>query len=83
MNRGYSEVLALGDVQYDEGAFGAFLESYAPSWGRVRSITRPVPGNHEYRTADAEGYDRYFGSASGDPSKGTTATTSAAGTWSP
>ena len=24
--------------------------SYGPSWGRLKSITYPVPGNHEYKT---------------------------------
>jgi hypothetical protein len=67
---GYEAVLALGDTQYEEGAGGAFEDSYGASWGRVKSITRPVPGNHEYRTADAAGYYRYFGTAAGDPAKG-------------
>jgi hypothetical protein len=67
---GYEAVLALGDVQYDDGDASAFEVSYDASWGRVKSITTPVPGNHEYRTADAAGYDRYFGAAAGDPRKG-------------
>lgn len=67
---GYAAVLVLGDVQYDHGAAGAFLDSYDPTWGRVKSITAPVPGNHDYETADAAGYYGYFGDAAGDPSKG-------------
>ena len=67
---GYEAVLALGDTQYEEGTRDAFELSYGASWGRVKSITRPVPGNHEYRTADAAGYFRYFGAAAGDPRKG-------------
>lgn len=65
-----SVVLALGDTQYEVGALEAFQASYAPTWGRLLSITRPVPGNHEYYTAGAAGYYAYFGSAAGDPSKG-------------
>jgi acid phosphatase type 7 len=67
---GYAAVLALGDIQYEEGGDAAFTASYDPSWGRLRSITRPVPGNHEYRTDGAAGYFRYFGSAAGDPARG-------------
>jgi hypothetical protein len=63
-------VLPLGDIQYEEGAYTKFLTSYDPSWGRLKSITRPVPGNHEYGTAGAAGYYQYFGSAAGDPAKG-------------
>jgi 3',5'-cyclic AMP phosphodiesterase CpdA len=67
---GYGAVLALGDIQYEDGAAADFDASYAPSWGRVKSITRPVPGNHDYHTAGAEGYYDYFGKAAGDPAKG-------------
>ena len=63
-------VLALGDIQYEDGAFAKFGSSYDPAWGRVKTVTRPVPGNHEYGTAAAAGYFQYFGAAAGDPSKG-------------
>jgi len=70
-------VLLLGDNQYYCGGYQAYLQSYDRSWGRVKSITRPAPGNHEYYTASgtdcapaAAGYYRYFGAAAGDPSKG-------------
>lgn len=66
----YEAVLVLGDIQYESGARDAFDASYDPTWGRVRSSTRPVPGNHEYRTAGAAGYFEYFGTAAGDPAKG-------------
>ena len=67
---GYSAVLVLGDNQYENGAYSKFLASYDPSWGRVKSITRPTPGNHEYQTAGAAGYYQYYGAAAGDPAKG-------------
>jgi hypothetical protein len=63
-------VLPLGDLQYENGAYTKFLSSYDPSWGRLKAITRPVPGNHEYVTAGAAGYYQYFGSTAGDPAKG-------------
>ena len=67
---GYAAVLALGDIQYEAGALGAFAASYHPSWGRLRAVTRPVPGNHEYRSATAAPYFHYFGARAGDPAKG-------------
>ena len=81
---GLSAVLALGDNQYYCGSYGAFTGSYDASWGRVKSITHPSVGNHEYLTnggsgastgcdatnTGAAGYYRYFGAAAGDPTKG-------------
>ncbi|MGH2979569.1 MAG: metallophosphoesterase family protein [Solirubrobacterales bacterium] len=79
VNAGLSAVLPLGDIQYECGGSSAFTRSYDPSWGRVKAITRPAPGNHEYRTStgsgcdtsgNARGYFGYFGAAAGDPAKG-------------
>jgi hypothetical protein len=75
---GVSAVLPLGDNQYDCGGLNAYAQSYDPSWGRVKSITRPVPGNHEYTSSGtgcdpagaAAGYFGYFGTAAGDPASG-------------
>jgi hypothetical protein len=63
-------VLALGDLQYEDGSYRNFVDSYDPAWGRVKPITAPVPGNHEYMTSGAKGYYRYFGARAGDPAKG-------------
>jgi hypothetical protein len=65
-----TRVLALGDNQYDAGTLSAYRGSYAKSWGAFRSITRPVAGNHEYRTASASGYFDYFGTLGGTRGKG-------------
>ncbi len=57
-------VLALGDNQYDRGAYRAYSTYYDAWWGRVKAKTRPVPGNHEYDqdpSARPRGYFRYFG----------------------
>ena len=70
VDAGYAAVLALGDIQYEDGAYAKFLASYDPSWGRVKPITRPVPGNHEYQSGRAAGYFRYFGAAAGLTAKG-------------
>ena len=63
-------VLTLGDNQYEDGALAAYRASYHPSWGRVKSITHPVPGNHEYLTPGAAGYFDYFGAQAGERNKG-------------
>jgi hypothetical protein len=67
---GYDAVLLLGDNQYEDGTLAKYQASYGPTWGRVKAITRPAPGNHEYNTAGAAGYYAYFGAAAGDPAKG-------------
>lgn len=53
-------VLGLGDLQYETGRLRAFRKVYDRSWGDLRSITYPTPGNHEYRTKGAAGYFKYF-----------------------
>jgi Calcineurin-like phosphoesterase len=84
INAGLTAVLALGDNQYYCGSYGAFVGSYDLSWGRLKSITYPSVGNHEYLThggssastgcdasnTGAAGYYQYFGAAAGDPAKG-------------
>ncbi len=80
VNANLAAVLDLGDNQYYCGGYQAFLQSYDLSWGRVKSITHPAVGNHEYLTsggtgcdasnAGAAGYFNYFGSAAGQPGQG-------------
>ncbi|HEY0708101.1 MAG TPA: metallophosphoesterase, partial [Polyangia bacterium] len=59
-----SAILALGDLQYPRGDLHDFLAYYDPHWGHpvLRSLTRPVPGNHEYDQGRtwASGYFDYF-----------------------
>ena len=58
--------LGLGDLQYERGEYANFLASYDPSWGRLKGITRPASGNHEYDDTScppgspACGYFDYF-----------------------
>jgi hypothetical protein len=69
---GAPAVLVLGDNQYEEGALAKYQQSYDPTWGRFKALTRPVPGNHDYANgaSAAAGYYTYFGAAAGDPSRG-------------
>ena len=55
-----SGILALGDLQYEVGELSAFQGSFHPSWGRLKPLIHPVPGNHEYRIPGAAGYYDYF-----------------------
>jgi hypothetical protein len=63
-------VFAAGDTAYDSGTAAEFNNCYDPTWGRHKARTYPVPGNHEYRTANASGYFGYYGAVAGDPSGG-------------
>jgi hypothetical protein len=58
-------LLTLGDEQYEQGSYDQFLGSYDKTWGRLKRITHPALGNHEYGTSGALGYYRYFGRAAG------------------
>jgi hypothetical protein len=60
VNAGLSGVLTLGDLQYQSGSLSRFNTYYAPTWGRVKPITFPSAGNHEYKTTGASGYFDYF-----------------------
>jgi hypothetical protein len=51
-------VLPLGDIQYDSATTARINAVYAPTWGRVKSISHPILGNHE--TGGATGYFDYF-----------------------
>ena len=60
-------LLPLGDLQYEYGELENFRASYDKTWGRFRSITRPVVGNHEYAGGRAPGYFTYWGDAAAPP----------------
>ena len=54
-------VFTTGDNVYDNGTASEFQDCYGPSWGRHKARTRPTPGNHDWNTANAQGYRDYFG----------------------
>ena len=70
LNSRLTTVLVLGDVQYEDGTLTKYQQSYDPSWGRLKNVTRPAVGNHEYLTSGASGYFTYFGAAAGNSTKG-------------
>jgi len=64
-------VLTLGDNAYPDGSAEDFEECYEPTWGQFKARTKPVPGNHEYKTDEgASAYFDYFGQTAGDPDEG-------------
>jgi hypothetical protein len=75
-NQGFAAVLPLGDLQYEYGTLSEFNAAYNPSWGRVKTVSYPVVGNHEYETNNAAGYFDYWDGVgfstgrAGDRSKG-------------
>jgi hypothetical protein len=69
-SRHVDAVLALGDEQYQTASTDGFARGYGLSWGKLKAITYPTPGNHEYYTPDAAGYFAYFGARAGAADKG-------------
>jgi PKD repeat protein len=61
-SEGLAAVIAMGDLQYPSGGLSDFRNYFGPSWGRLGSLLRPAPGNHEYQTSGASGYFDYFAS---------------------
>ena len=58
-----SDVLVLGDNQYDAGSYSEYTGplAYNATWGVFNPIVHPVPCNDEYGTSGAAGYFQYFG----------------------
>jgi len=63
-------VFTVGDHAYPSGTAKQFQDCYDPSWGRHKARTRPSPGNHDYRTANAKAYFDYFGASAGPERRG-------------
>ena len=63
-------VLPLGDNAFPNGSLAQYQDCYHPSWGRHFTRTRAVIGNHDYRTAGAQGAFDYFGDRAGPVGKG-------------
>ncbi len=55
-------VITMGDNQYDDAHLSDFKSYYDKTWGKFKSITHPIPGNHEsYDDTPFKGYEDYFG----------------------
>ena len=63
-------VFAAGDIAYERGTTAQLNDCYHPTWGRFRSRTRPVPGNHDYYSSGAAPYFAYFGARAGTAGQG-------------
>jgi Calcineurin-like phosphoesterase len=53
-------VLGLGDYQYEVASEADWAAAYAPSWGRLREVTRPALGNQELKVHKANSYYAFF-----------------------
>ena len=53
-------VFTTGDNVYMRGTYNEYNSCYHTTWGRHKSRTKPVPGNHDYNTSGAAGYFQYF-----------------------
>jgi acid phosphatase type 7 len=65
---GVDKLLYLGDV-YENGTAAEYSQYYDPGFGRMKAITAPTPGNHEWDNR-AQGYDPYWGTAVQQPGGG-------------
>jgi 3',5'-cyclic AMP phosphodiesterase CpdA len=63
-------VFTAGDNVQQKGTATEFGRCYDPRWGHLKSRTRPVPGNHEYKTTNATPYFDYFGKLAGPRGQG-------------
>jgi len=52
-------IFTTGDNAYRNGTIEEYNTCYEPTWGRHKDRTKPVPGNHDYKS-DANGYFEYF-----------------------
>jgi hypothetical protein len=61
-----TKMLTLGDNAYNDGSLTDYMSFYDPNWGRFKTNTKPITGNHEFRTPDAQGFHDYFGATAPD-----------------
>jgi hypothetical protein len=67
--RDIGTIAALGDLAYENGSLDDFNTCYQSSWGTLRSLTKPTPGDLEYQTTGAAGYFGYWGRRAGSPAR--------------
>jgi hypothetical protein len=59
------DILLTGDLAYMNGSADEFRRCFDPDFGRFGNRLRPTPGNHDYGTANGDGYFSYFGNRAG------------------
>jgi 3',5'-cyclic AMP phosphodiesterase CpdA len=64
------DILLTGDIAYMNGSADDFRRCFDPDFGRLGNRLRPLPGNHDYGTPNAEGYFTYFGPRAGSDRRG-------------
>lgn len=64
------QVFTAGDNAYPNGTTRDFRACYDSAWGKLKAITKPTPGNHEYHSREARPYFEYFKDAAGAQGKG-------------
>ncbi|MBK9740846.1 MAG: metallophosphoesterase [Actinobacteria bacterium] len=60
-------LLGLGDYQYEVASAADYAAGYAPTWGRLKEITRPAIGNQELKVNKASTFYGYFGDVAPEP----------------
>jgi len=65
---GLSRLLFLGDLT-ENGTAAEYANDYGPTYGRMKDITSPTIGNHDYPRR-AQGYDPYWGPGVRQPDGG-------------
>ena len=63
-----SRLLFLGDLT-ERGTAAEYESDYGPTYGRLKDLTSPTIGNHDFPRR-AEGYDRYWGPSVMQPDGG-------------
>lgn len=63
-------VFSLGDNVYPSSTTELLTRCYEPSWGRHRTRTYAVPGNHDWEVQNGAPYFAFFGAAAGPPGLG-------------
>jgi Ca2+-binding RTX toxin-like protein len=58
---GADHVFVLGDGQYPTGSLSQYRAVYDPTWGRMKSVTHPTVGDHDYQSGSPAGYFSYWG----------------------
>jgi acid phosphatase type 7 len=69
-NQKVSNVLGLGDLQYETGSLASYNNEFRAFEQPFGATFKPAIGNHEYGTAGGAGYFGYFGNRAGNNGEG-------------